>query len=52
MVWADAFQSIIMIAGFTTVLVTGIIRQGGFSNVIEANRVSGRLDMFEYGTII
>ena len=51
-IWADTFQMIIMIGGFVAVLITGIVRQGGFNNVIEANRVSGRLDIFEYGTVI
>lgn len=46
-VWADTFQMVIMIGGFIAVLITGIVRQGGFANVIEANRVSGRLDILE-----
>ena len=45
--WTDALQLCIMIAGIYVVLIYGTIEQGGFSNVWEANKLSGRLDFME-----
>ena len=45
--WTDAIQLIIMLVGVIVVLIYGSIEQGGFSKVLEVNRISGRLDILE-----
>ena len=46
--WTDTFQLLIIFAGVITVFTAGIIQEGGFGNITEVNRLSGRLDVFEY----
>ena len=45
--WTDTLQLIVMIAGVLTVLAMGIAEEGGFYQVWETSRISGRLDMLE-----
>ena len=47
MLWTDTLQLIVMILGVLTVLIMGITEEGGFDQVWEASKVSGRLDMLE-----
>ena len=46
-IWTDAIQLIIMVAGVIVVLIYGSIEQGGFFKVLEVNRLSGKLDILE-----
>ena len=46
--WTDTFQLLIIFAGVITVFTAGVIQEGGFGNITEVNRLSGRLDVFEY----
>ena len=48
MVWTDAFQMVVMIVGFLTVLIQGSAHAGGLPNVIEQSRNGSRLNIFEY----
>lgn len=48
MVWTDAFQMVVMIVGFLTVLIQGSNHVGGFDNVLEQARNGSRLDIVEY----
>lgn len=47
-VWTDAFQMVVMIVGFLTVLIQGSNRVGGFDNVLEQARNGSRLDVFDF----
>ena len=47
-VWTDAFQMVVMIVGFLTVLIQGSARAGGLSNVLEHSANGSRLKLFEY----
>jgi sodium-coupled monocarboxylate transporter 8/12 len=47
-VWTDAFQMVVMIVGFLTVLIQGSIHAGGFHNVLEQAKNGSRLDIVEY----
>lgn len=48
MVWTDAFQMVVMIVGFLTVLIQGSAYAGGLHNVLEHSRNGSRLNIFEY----
>lgn len=43
----DSLQLVIMFIGVLIVLIYGSVEQGGFANVWEANKLSGRLDFIE-----
>ncbi|XP_002709066.1 sodium-coupled monocarboxylate transporter 2 [Oryctolagus cuniculus] len=47
-VWTDAFQMVVMIVGFLTVLIQGSSRVGGFHNVIEQSRNGSRLNILDF----
>lgn len=48
MVWTDAFQMVVMIVGFLTVLIQGSNHAGGFHNVLEQARNGSRMNVVEY----
>lgn len=48
MVWTDAFQMIVMIVGFLTVLIQGSIKTNGFHNALEHAGNGSRLQIVEY----
>ena len=45
--WADTLQMVIMVVGFATAAITGVVNQGGLARILEDARVSGRLDAFK-----
>jgi len=47
-VWTDAFQMVVMVAGFLTVLIQGANRAGGIETVWRTAHEGGRLEVFEY----
>jgi len=47
-VWTDAFQMVVMIVGFLTVLIQGSTYAGGLHNVLEQAENGSRLNIFEY----
>lgn len=47
-VWTDAFQMVVMIVGFLTVLIQGSNHVGGFNNVLEQARNGSRLDIVDF----
>ncbi|XP_066523224.1 sodium-coupled monocarboxylate transporter 2 [Hoplias malabaricus] len=47
-VWSDAFQMVVMVAGFLTVLVQGSEKSGGISTVWETAQAGGRLNVFDF----
>ncbi|XP_007503541.2 sodium-coupled monocarboxylate transporter 1-like isoform X1 [Monodelphis domestica] len=42
-IWTDFFQTLIMIAGFLSIIVKASIIQGGLSNIIKHSKDGGRL---------
>ncbi|XP_064878297.1 sodium-coupled monocarboxylate transporter 2 isoform X2 [Oncorhynchus nerka] len=46
-VWTDAFQMVVMVVGFMTVLVQGTRKTGGAASVWEVAKNGNRLDIFE-----
>ncbi|NWI93790.1 SC5AC protein, partial [Pitta sordida] len=47
-VWTDAFQMIIMVAGFVTVLIRGTSLNGGPSKVLEDAHKGSRLNIIDF----
>ncbi|NP_956662.1 sodium-coupled monocarboxylate transporter 2 [Danio rerio] len=47
-VWTDAFQMVVMVVGFLTVLIQGSSRAGGIENVWSTSRTGGRLQVFDF----
>ncbi|KAG8125871.1 hypothetical protein E2320_021052 [Naja naja] len=47
-VWTDAFQLIVMLIGFLTVLVQGTFKAGGFRNVWENAQNGSRLNVLDF----
>ncbi|XP_029813036.1 sodium-coupled monocarboxylate transporter 2 isoform X2 [Suricata suricatta] len=47
-VWTDAFQMVVMIVGFLTVLIQGSAHAGGLHNVIEQSTNGSRLNIFDF----
>ncbi|XP_071752749.2 sodium-coupled monocarboxylate transporter 2 [Centroberyx gerrardi] len=47
-VWTDAFQMVVMVVGFLTVLVQGGRRVGGLEAMWETEKASGRLTVFDF----
>uniref|UniRef100_A0A8C2USP5 Solute carrier family 5 member 12 n=1 Tax=Chinchilla lanigera TaxID=34839 RepID=A0A8C2USP5_CHILA len=47
-VWTDAFQMLVMIVGFLTVLIQGSIETGGFHNVLEQAANGSRLQIADF----
>ncbi|XP_056307530.1 sodium-coupled monocarboxylate transporter 2 [Danio aesculapii] len=47
-VWTDAFQMVVMVVGFLTVLIQGSSRAGGIENVWSTAHTGGRLQVFDF----
>ncbi|XDA84487.1 hypothetical protein R6Z07F_014297 [Ovis aries] len=47
-VWTDAFQMVVMIVGFLTVLIQGSIHAGGLHSVLEKAENGSRLNIFDF----
>ncbi|XP_061469120.1 sodium-coupled monocarboxylate transporter 2 [Rhineura floridana] len=47
-VWTDAFQLIVMLIGFLTVLIQGTLWNGGFTNIWEIAQNGSRLAVFDF----
>ncbi|XP_058519231.1 sodium-coupled monocarboxylate transporter 2 isoform X2 [Ochotona princeps] len=47
-VWTDAFQMVVMIVGFLTVLIQGSSSAGGFHNVLEQAKNGSRLNIVDF----
>ncbi|XP_054296808.1 sodium-coupled monocarboxylate transporter 2 isoform X3 [Pongo pygmaeus] len=47
-VWTDAFQMVVMIVGFLTVLIQGSTHAGGFHNVLQQSTNGSRLHIFDF----
>lgn len=47
-VWSDAFQMVVMIVGFLTILIQGSAQTGGFHNVLEHSTNGSRLNIFDF----
>ncbi|XP_014745294.1 PREDICTED: sodium-coupled monocarboxylate transporter 2 [Sturnus vulgaris] len=47
-VWTDAFQMIVMVAGFMTVLIRGTSLNGGWTKVWEDAHEGSRLNIFDF----
>lgn len=47
-VWTDAFQMVVMIVGFLTVLIQGSNHVGGFNNVLEKAGNGSRLHIVDF----
>uniref|UniRef100_A0A8C7GFZ6 Solute carrier family 5 member 12 n=1 Tax=Oncorhynchus kisutch TaxID=8019 RepID=A0A8C7GFZ6_ONCKI len=50
-VWTDAFQMVVMVVGFMTVLVQGTRKTGGAASVWEVAKNGNRLDIFEVSCV-
>uniref|UniRef100_A0A8C2NY77 Solute carrier family 5 member 12 n=1 Tax=Capra hircus TaxID=9925 RepID=A0A8C2NY77_CAPHI len=47
-VWTDAFQMVVMIVGFLTVLIQGSTHAGGLHSVLEKAENGSRLNIFDF----
>ncbi|XP_036115164.1 sodium-coupled monocarboxylate transporter 2 [Molossus molossus] len=47
-VWTDAFQMVVMIVGFLTVLIQGSAQAGGFHKVLEESTNGSRLNILDF----
>ncbi|XP_036619738.1 sodium-coupled monocarboxylate transporter 2 [Trichosurus vulpecula] len=47
-VWTDAFQMVIMMIGFLTVLIQGTARAGGLRNALDQAKNGSRLEIFDF----
>uniref|UniRef100_A0A673GGN2 Solute carrier family 5 member 12 n=1 Tax=Sinocyclocheilus rhinocerous TaxID=307959 RepID=A0A673GGN2_9TELE len=47
-VWTDAFQMVVMVVGFLTVLIQGASRAGGIESVWSTAHTGGRMDVFDF----
>ncbi|TRY75595.1 hypothetical protein TCAL_00525 [Tigriopus californicus] len=47
-VWTDVFQIFIMFGGILAILIRGLERTGGFSNVWDTAEKSGRIEFFNF----
>ncbi|XP_054826872.1 sodium-coupled monocarboxylate transporter 2 isoform X2 [Eublepharis macularius] len=47
-VWTDAFQLVIMLLGFLTVLIQGTLQNGGPKNIWEIAKNGSRLTIFDF----
>lgn len=46
-IMADTFQAVVLILSIATILILGNSVVGGFSNIIESNIKSGRIEFLE-----
>ncbi|XP_069479604.1 sodium-coupled monocarboxylate transporter 2 [Ambystoma mexicanum] len=49
-VWTDAFQMVVMVIGFLSVLIQGTIANNGTTNIWNVNLNGSRLDVFDFDT--
>ncbi|XP_078540782.1 sodium-coupled monocarboxylate transporter 2-like [Lissotriton helveticus] len=49
-VWTDAFQMVVMIVGFLSVLIQGTIINNGTTNIWNINNNGSRLNVFDFDT--
>ncbi|XP_051740509.1 sodium-coupled monocarboxylate transporter 2 [Ctenopharyngodon idella] len=47
-VWTDAFQMVVMVVGFLTVLIQGAIKVGGIESVWSTAYTGGRMHIFDF----
>ncbi|MEE6480051.1 hypothetical protein FKM82_012442 [Ascaphus truei] len=47
-IWTDAFQIVVMIAGFIAVIIRGVVVQGGIQNIINDSYYGGRLNFWDF----
>ncbi|KAI2648083.1 Sodium-coupled monocarboxylate transporter 2 [Labeo rohita] len=47
-VWTDAFQMVVMVVGFLTVLIQGASRAGGIESVWSTAHSGGRMHIFDF----
>ncbi|XP_056101693.1 sodium-coupled monocarboxylate transporter 2 [Rhinichthys klamathensis goyatoka] len=47
-VWTDAFQMVVMVVGFLTVLIQGANRAGGIETVWSTAHTGGRMEVFDF----
>uniref|UniRef100_A0A4W4DQK2 Solute carrier family 5 member 8 n=1 Tax=Electrophorus electricus TaxID=8005 RepID=A0A4W4DQK2_ELEEL len=47
-VWTDAFQVVIMVAGFLAVIIQSVLLQGGVSIIISDSAQGGRLNIWDF----
>ena len=46
-VWTDVFQAVIMFGSFLTVIIIGNFDAGGWSEIIDINYRTDRLELFK-----
>jgi len=46
-VWADTLQLVVMVFGVIFIITYGSIQGGGFQEILEVNKLSGRMDILE-----
>ncbi|XP_036896307.1 sodium-coupled monocarboxylate transporter 2 [Sturnira hondurensis] len=49
-VWSDAFQMVVMLVGFLSILIQGSAQVGGFHRVLEQSANGSRLDIIDFDT--
>ncbi|XP_075065347.1 sodium-coupled monocarboxylate transporter 1-like isoform X1 [Mixophyes fleayi] len=47
-IWTDAFQIVIMVAGFIAVIIRGVVVQGGIQTIINDSYHGGRLNFWDF----
>ncbi|KAM8972006.1 sodium-coupled monocarboxylate transporter 1-like [Pelodytes ibericus] len=47
-IWTDAFQIVIMLAGFIAVIIQGVVVQGGIQNIINDSYYGERLNFWDF----
>ncbi|XP_053575790.1 sodium-coupled monocarboxylate transporter 1-like [Bombina bombina] len=47
-IWTDAFQIVIMLAGFIAVIIRGVVVQGGIQTIINDSYYGGRLNFWDF----
>lgn len=45
--WTDAFQSILMFAAVFTVIISGLVKAGGFGEIFKVANEGGRLELWK-----
>ncbi|CAK8694363.1 unnamed protein product [Clavelina lepadiformis] len=49
-IWTDAFQAIIMLIGFISIIIRGSVVMGGFENIWRACEEGGRIEFLKFDT--
>ncbi|XP_018412135.1 PREDICTED: sodium-coupled monocarboxylate transporter 1-like [Nanorana parkeri] len=47
-IWTDAFQIVIMLAGFIAVIIRGVVVQGGIQTILNDSYYGGRLNFWDF----